>query len=62
MTVAAHGRKTEALSLGESEARRLRRELFPDELIDQLMASSDERGAVSYTHLTDPARVDILRA
>lgn len=30
--------------MGESEARRLRRELFPDELIDQLMASSDERG------------------
>jgi putative transposase len=28
----------------EPEARRLRRELFPDEMLDQLMASSDERG------------------
>jgi putative transposase len=28
----------------EPEARRLRRELFTDEMLDQLMASSDERG------------------
>ena len=28
----------------EPEARRLRRELFSDELVDRLLASSDERG------------------
>ena len=28
----------------ESEARRLRRELFTDEMLDQLMAATDERG------------------
>lgn len=28
----------------EPEARRLRRELFTDEMLDQLMAATDERG------------------
>ena len=35
---------SERVDVGEPEARRLRRELFSDELIDQLLASAGDRG------------------
>ena len=36
--------KQEKKNVPEPEARRLRRELFNDEMLDQLMAATDERG------------------
>ena len=36
--------KQEKKNVQEPEARRLRRELFDDDMLDKLMAATDERG------------------
>lgn len=46
--------------LGErAEARRLRRELFDDELVDQLLAAADEHGDSALASSNSRSRADL---